>query len=304
MADKKDDLGLDRGGQQGRQRTINLDGTYNMKRIGEGSESFEIYHWLINTWWSHYWVAVFLFYGMVNGAFAFVYFSIGVEHFSGIIDGGVIKNLEQCFFFSVQTFTTVGYGGIHPTNMAANLVSSFEAFIGLMSFALATGTLYGRFSKANAKIKYSSNAIVTLFEGKPAIQFMIANVRSTNLMEMEATVSLSFIENGQRSFKQLELQLNRIAMMPTSWTINHIINETSPAFGFSQEDIINKDVELFILMKGFDESFSQIIYSRHSYVAKEFIWGAKFESPFYIDETGLLVMNLDNVGKYNPIQIN
>jgi inward rectifier potassium channel len=303
MAKTKDDLGLDRGAQKGRQRTINLDGTYNIKRIGEDASPFEIYHWLINTRWSHYWLTVVLFYGVMNALFAICYLFIGVEHFSGITDEGLIKNIEQCFFFSVQTFTTVGYGGIHPTNMSSNLVASFEAFIGLMSFALATGTLYGRFSRPNAKIKYSENVIITPFEDKRALQFMVANKRSSNLMEMEATVNLSWVENNVRTFAQLELQITKVAMMPTSWTVNHIINDESPLRNFDLKAILEKEVEIFVLLKGFDETFSQTIYSRHSFVAKEFVWGAKFVRPFHVDENGKLIMNIDKVGLIEKAEI-
>ena len=106
-----------------------------------------------------------------------------------------------------------------------------------------------------------------------------------------------------RTFAQLELQITKVAMMPTSWTVNHIINDESPLRNFDLKAILEKEVEIFVLLKGFDETFSQTIYSRHSFVAKEFVWGAKFVRPFHVDENGKLIMNIDKVGLIEKAEI-
>src|SRR5580658_6154039 len=151
-----EDLGLDRSVQKGRQRIVNPDGSYNMeRRTGRLLGNFYLYHWLLTASWTRYWLTVFGFYGIMNVFFATIYYSIGANQLYGAGDGSPLNQFIHCFFFSAQSFTTVGYGSMYPLSKMANLVATLEAFTGLMTFALATGTLYGRFSKPVSRIKYS-----------------------------------------------------------------------------------------------------------------------------------------------------
>ena len=303
-----EDLGLDHNAQKGRQRTISSDGSYNMERItGRVFGNFYLFHWLITTPWKHYWVAVFSFYGFMNLLFATIYYTIGPEQIAGIPPGGELTNFFYCFFLSAQSFTTVGYGSLSPMSETTNVVATIEAFTGLMTFALATGTLWGRFSKPVSKIKYSDKIVIAPFHEGLAMQFMVANELDTTLMEMEARVNIAWYENenGQptRKFQQVKLEIDKIAMFPTSWTINHPIDEESALFGKSLEQIVAMDFEVFVLLKGFDDVFSQTIYSRHSYMASEFVWGAKFQRPFDVNDKGKVVMDLTKVGEYDLVKI-
>jgi inward rectifier potassium channel len=306
-----EDLGLDRSAQKGRQRTINADGSYNMeRRTGSLFGGFNLFHWLTTSSWNHYWIAVFSFYALMNVLFAAVYYLIGPEYIHGIPEGTQSSRFLYCCFFSAQSFTTVGYGALNPVSETANAVASLEAFIGLMTFALATGTLWGRFSKPVSRIKYSDNILIAPFKDGTGMQFMVANELKSTLMEMEARVNISWSEEEEnggsvRRFQQVNLEIDKIAMFPTSWVINHPIDEESALFGKSLEEINKMDFEVFVLLKGFDDVFSQTIYSRHSFLADRFIWGAKFRRPFSINEEGIIVMDLTKVGEYDsvPIQI-
>lgn len=303
-----EDLGLDRTGAKGRQSIIGANGSYNMERkTGRILGNFYPYHWLITTQWSHYWFTLICFYLGMNVLFAVVYFALGVNNLSGVTGDTPGMQLLYCFFFSAQSFTTVGYGGIHPTGIASNFVAVLEAFIGLMTFVLATGTLYGRFSRPVSRIRYSKNMIIAPFGNITGLQFMVANEMNSGLMEMEARINLSWLEEegdkGVRRFQQVKLEIDKIAMFPTSWTINHPIDEESALYGKTMEEMERMDVEVFILLKGFDDVFSQTIYSRHSYTFKQFVYGARFRRPFYNNEEGKVVMDLTKVGDYDHVAI-
>ncbi|MFN8308958.1 MAG: ion channel [Chitinophagales bacterium] len=303
----QEDIGLDRQGQRGRQRTINRDGTYNIKRITGDYVDFDLFHWLINTKWTHYWLAVFGFYTVANIFFAALFYQCGPQNIAGILPDDGINDFLQCYFFSNQTFTTVGYGGMHPTGEASSWVASIEAFVGLMSFVIATGTLYGRFSKPKQKVKYSANALIAPHHGGHALQFMAANGGRSNLMEVEATVNFSWVEahadgTSIRRFERLELELSKIAMFPTSWIINHPIDEESPLYQWTQEEMEMRDIEIFCTLKAFDETFSGTVYSRMSYTGRDLVYGAKFKRPFSVDENGQLVMDLRMVGEYDRVE--
>jgi inward rectifier potassium channel len=140
------------------------------------------------------------------------------------------------------------------------------------------------------------------------MQFMVANEMSSTLMEMEARVNVGWFEddgtgNTVRRFQQVKLELDKIAMFPTSWVINHPIDEESALYGRSIEEIKRLDFEVFILLKGFDDVFSQTIYSRQSYLAEHFVWGAKFRKPFEVNKEGRIVMDLRKVGEYDTVKI-
>jgi inward rectifier potassium channel len=301
------DIGLDHGAQEGRQRTVNLDGSYNIKKVTGDRIDFDLYHWLITTSWKKYWLAVFLFYGSVNFIFAVFFYFAGTQNIAGISQTDGISDFMQCFFFSNQTFTTVGYGGMHPTGLFTSWLASMEAFIGLMSFALATGTLYGRFSKPRPNMKFSPNMIVAPVGELTGLQFMLANQRASNIMDLEATVNFSWVDdnNGDsvRRFKALNLELSKIAMFPLSWTINHIIDEQSPLYGMSEADMKEKEIEIFVSLRGFDETYAQTIYIRMSYTWKDLIYGAKFQKPFYVGPDGRMVMDLRKVGTYDRAEL-
>lgn len=300
-----EDIGLDKSVQKGRQRTINQDGSFNMeRRTGNPFGDFQPYHWLITTSWKNFWIALFGFYGVMNVLFATVYYLIGVEQLDGMPGGTEFKQWLYCFFFSAQSYTTVGYGGMHPVGEFANFLATFEAFTGLMTFAIATGTLYGRFSKPISRIKYSKNLIFAPFKDIIGMQFMVANEIKSTLMEMEARVNISWNDVDDfgkpvRKFQQVKLEIDKIAMFPTSWVVNHPIDEESALYGKNLEEIKALDFEVFILLKGFDDVFSQTIYSRHAYMTDSIVWGAKFRRPFFVNDNGKMVMDLSKVGDYD-----
>lgn len=302
-----EDIGLDHGGQKGRQRTINPDGTYNMERkTGRVLGNFFLYHWLIVTSWKNYMIAVVGFYLFDNIVFGTMYYLLGPENLNGIIGETEFDKFMSCFFFSCQTFTTVGYGGLHPVAKIASALAAIEAFLGLMAFALVTGTLYGRFSRARSRMKFSGNILIAPFKGGTALQFMVANEMNNTLMEAEARVNIGWYEdegNGKmiRRFQQVKLEFDKIAMFPTSWVVNHPIDEESILYGKTLEEIKAMDAEVFVLLKAFDDVFSQTVYSRQSYTASQFVYGAKFRRPFDVNEQGKLVMDLTKVGEYDLV---
>ena len=188
-----------------------------------------------------------------------------------------------------------------------NLISSFEALIGLMSFALATGLLYGRFSKPTAKIIFSKNAVIAPYKDGIALEFRIANQRDNILMEMEARILAVYLEkkNDQyiRKYYDLNLEMPFIYFFPLSWTIVHKIDNNSPLYGKTEEDLRNSEVEFLILIKAFDDTFSQHVHSRFSYRYDEVIWGARFKRAFHTNDIGDVVLELDMIDNYEKIEL-
>jgi inward rectifier potassium channel len=278
-------------------RTINADGSFNVRREGLRWRDANPYLMLIDTTWPRFLLIVMAGFLLVNVIFACLYLMIGIQSLKGLeSDMGAFAN---AFFFSVHTLTTVGYGNVYPEGAWANVISSLEAATGLMVFAIATGLLYGRFSRPSARIVYSKNAIIAPYQDGTSLQFRVTNARTNVLMNMDAHVLLMTVDSSdgqlRRNFIDLPLERPNVYFFPLTWTIVHPIDSTSPLFGKTRQDLAKLSAELLILIQGFDDTFSQVVHSRYSYRHDEMIWGAKFTPAFKVDPKGDLVVEVDRI---------
>jgi inward rectifier potassium channel len=282
-------------------RIINKDGSFNIKRTGGGLSSINAFHYLINISWTKFLLIVFAGFVCVNLFFAILYQLAGIQNLSNAAAGDGLQSFLNTFFFSVQTFATVGYGGIHPTGIFSNIIASLESMTGILSFALATGLLYGRFSKPSAKIIFSDKAIITSFKEGKALMFRVANSRDNILMEMEANAMMTYLDKSDsryiRRYYPLKLEIKFIYFFPLPWTIVHPIDEDSPLYGKTAKDLEELEAELLIMVKGFDDSFSQHVISRSSYKHNEIDWNVKFVRAYSTDETGETIVDLEKVSE-------
>lgn len=247
-------------------------------------------------------------YILVNIFFAGVYYLIGIEHLAGINPGNGFKNFTEVFFFSAQTFTTVGYGRISPVGILTSAVSTFEAFLGLLSFALATGLFYGRFSRPQAFLRFSHNALIAPYKEGIALMLRMVPYKNNFLSEVEAKVNLAMQldENGKKTnrFYNLDLEISKINSLSLSWTLVHPINEKSPLYNLSYEDISNANIEALVFVKAFDEVFSNTVIQRYSYIASEIIWGAKFKIMYHPDaDKNKTILQVDQLNDFEKAEL-
>lgn len=286
-------------------RFVNKNGTANVEKRGmHFLHRISWYHTMIDMPAWKFMMVILLFYVGINLIFALAYFAIGIEHLDGISMGdSSLSKFGQAYFFSAQTFTTVGYGHISPVGFLTSLLSAAEALIGLLSFAIATGLFFGRFSKPTAFLKFSHNAVVAPYAGNTGLMIRMTPFKNTNFTDAEAkmTLGMSVEENGVRvnKFYSLDLELARINALTLSWTLVHPINEESPLYQFVKEDFENTIGEIFVYIKTFDDMFSNTVATRTSYTFNEVIYGAKFV-PMYersIDNTKT-ILDLDKLNQY------
>jgi inward rectifier potassium channel len=273
-----------------RQRLLNHDGSFNVARDGLGFfDSFAPYHLLLTISWWGFLGIVSAIYLVLNVVFAVAYLSCGshalVETGPALLGG----SFSRAFFFSIQTFATIGYGEIAPNGVAANLVVTVEALVGLMYQALATGLLFARFTRPTAALVFSRNAIVGPYANGDGLMFRIVNSRRNEIIELEAKVLFSAMEDdgrgGQvRRYTPLSLERNKVTFFPLSWTIVHPIDGASPLSGRSAEELDRSEAEILVLLSGVDEALEQTVHVRSSYRADEIIWHARFRSMFLQQE--------------------
>ena len=280
-------------------RAINKDGQFNVRRTGKTWRDFHPYLFLINISWPGFIGIVALAYVILNLIFAGLYAAVGMENIKGTEAPTAVLQFLNIVFFSAHTLSTVGYGNMWPSGPPANFVAALEALVGLMVFAIATGLLFGRFSRPSARIGFSETMLVAPYMDKTGLQCRIVNRRSNNLINLEARVVLMTVElegdRPQRRFTQLELERNQVLFLALTWTIVHPIDEKSPLYGKTAADLEALQAEIMALVSGFDDTFSQIVHTRYSYRYDEIVWGAKFAPAFEIDEDGELVIEVDRV---------
>ncbi len=304
LKDEFEDLGFSSVVNDKSRRLINSDGSFNILRSGAASKQLNIYQWMVLISWKYFFIVVMLFYLVINFLFAIGYYLIGVDQLS-------YNNLDFHpfwigFFFSAQTLTTVGYGGISPIGFEANILATVGALVGLLSFALATGLLFSRFSKPNADIRYSKVALIAPYSGQQAIMFRIVNNRKNILTDLQALMIMTWIEtqpDGRlfRQYRSIELEREFLPMMPINWTIVHPINDNSPFKGWDKTICQQKDLEFLVIVQAYDESFASSVRSYNSYRWEELVWGAKFKPMFYTDANGNTVLEMEKLSNFDAI---
>ena len=287
-------------------RVINKDGSFNVVRRGTKWRDRHLYLHLIKTGWPEFLAMLFLAFLAVNTLFALAYFALGPGQLAGAEASTAAGRFLNGFFFSAHTLSTVGYGNIAPKGLASNFLSAFEAMVGLMGFAVATGLLYGRFSRPTARIGFSPYMLVAPYRGGTSLQFRIVNQRSNLLMEVEAKVLMMTVAGPPGEFKRtydpLPLERSGVQFLALTWTIVHPIDEHSPLAGMTAADLERLQVEFLILIKGFDDTFGQTVHARYSYRHDELLWGGRFAPAFDVDPRGDLVLDPDKVGALAPTE--
>jgi inward rectifier potassium channel len=305
----EDDLGFGPQPVMKNQPLMNKDGSPNVKRVGLSFfNTANSYHTLITMSWTKFWLVVLSSYLIVNIIFAFIYTSIGPHSLEGTSGNTRFDHFMDAFFFSAQTMSTVGYGHISPRGMTTNSVAALESMMGLLAFALATGLLYGRFSRPSAQIIYSKNILVAPYmDTGRGVMFRLANLRRNMLIDLEVEIIFSYNEtvDGKtvRRFYPLEVERRKVSVLTLNWTIVHPLDENSPLIDMTKDDLIKSEAGFAILLRAFDDTFSQTVHSRTQYQAHEIIWGAKFKPVFDRDETGRIVLDISKISDHMPFDL-
>ena len=286
-------------------RLLRSDGQFNVTRTGRHRwHNLSASHELITMKWRRFIPLVIGFYIVLNIFFAVLYYIIGMDQFMGTLGESKWDAFQEAFFFSAQTITTVGYGRTNPVGLLPNIIASLEALIGLLTFAIVTGLMYGRFARPVAHLLFSDNALIAPYQNGKALMFRLANSKTNDLADVEAQVLLSLVtydgQNFVRKYFTLELERKIVNALALSWTLVHPITETSPMFDFTPEMMQEYEAEIIVNIKGFDTTFSQLVYSRTSFHYTAIVWNAKFRPAFKRSEDGTeTILELDKLNDFD-----
>lgn len=284
-------------------RMVNRDGSFTtVKRKGVSHFSWsDLYHWLLNLSWLKLLLLITLAYFATNSFFALAYLTQ-----PNSIANARPGNFFDAFFFSVQTMATIGYGAMYPKTAYANFLVTIEALFGLLGVSMATGLMFARFSRPTARVRFTHVAVIAPYNGIPTLMFRTANERQNWILEVQMRVTMvrnEINKEGQfmRRFYDLPLVRNYSPLFALTWTIMHTIDENSPLYGVTPQRMIEEEMELVVTLTGIDETVSQTIHSRHSFVAQEILWNMRFVDIMLKTRDGKRCINYSRFHDVEPV---
>lgn len=293
------DIGFGEKDNTASTRLINSNGRFNVSR--HGKRVWNLYAELLEISWVKFYSLIFVFYVTFNLFFAIFFAIMHPGSLAGITAPTFSERYLSCFFFSIQTFTTVGYGSISPISVHANILSAFIAMVGLLVIAMITGIFFARLSKPIAYIRFSEKILISPYKDGKGLMFRMVNMRDTVISDVNVVVLLTrlLIQNGEekREYMSLDLERDSVNLFPLNWTIVHPISEASPLYDQTIEELASKHAEILIDLKGYDETFNQVVRIRNSYKLEDLITDHKFSKMFFTSPEGKIILETDDLDK-------
>lgn len=281
-------------------RLVVAGGTMNVERVGLKRNFGDVYHYLLRSSWPRLLSLIITLYIAVNLLFAWLYLAIPDS-----IENARPGSLVDAFFFSVQTMATIGYGRMVPHTVVANVMVTVEALIGLLGLAMITGLLFAKFSRPTARVLFSRVATITVRDGAPSLTLRMANERGNQIVEAQLRLVLARNEvtkegENVRRFYDLPLVRERNVIFALTWTAVSPITEKSALWGATAESLRADKSEIICSLMGIDDTFSQTVHVRHSYLPDEVIWHARFVDILSVSPAGRRVVNYQRFHDVQP----
>ena len=261
----------------------------------------DVYHHLLTVPWTQLMLLVVLLYIALNTIFALLY----------MLGGDCIQNAEpgnfgDCFFFSVQTLATIGYGVMAPKTTWSHWLVTMEAFVGMLSVAMVTGLMFSKFSRPTARVEFSKVAIIAPRNGVPTLMFRMSNQRANQIVEARIQVAVAVSERTlegetMRRFFDIAMVRQQNIIFALSWTAMHVIDETSPLFGHTEETLAASEMEIVASLIGLDETMSQTVHARWSYIPEEIRWNHRFLDIIRMRDDGQRFIDLRYFHQSEPL---
>ncbi len=277
----------------------------NIVKLGVPRVHFaDLYHWLLTLSWPRFLILICLSYVMTNSLFALAYLAGG-----DCIANARPGSFKDTFYFSVQTMATIGYGSMYPRTDYANTIVCIQALFGLWGVAMVTGLAFSRFSKPTARVIFSRVAVIAPFNGVPTLMYRTGNQRFNQILEAQQRATLirdEVTSEGEfmRRFYDLQLVRSESPIFALSWTVMHAIDESSPLYQLTAKDLIECQAEIVITLTGIDETVSQTIHARHSFVTAEIIWNMRFVDIILIKPDGNRVVDYTRFHEVKAVEDN
>src|SRR5437868_2033289 len=264
----------------------------------------DVYRWLLGLRWPRFAAFVASLYVGLNLLFAALY-SFQQGSIAGTTGG---HRFFDCFFFSVQTLATVGYGHMYPQTLYAHIISTIEIMTGIFLLAAMTGLIFVRFSRPTARVVFSKSLVISPLNGKPTLMVRIGNENQHSMVEAEFRIMFSrdepLLEGGDfRYFYVLKLHFDRLTVFPAALTLRHTIDETSPLFGAAPESLESSRVLLIVSVVGIDPVIAAAVQTQRDYSWRDVRFGERFAEMYTEDGGGRLTVDYGRLHETEQVEI-
>jgi inward rectifier potassium channel len=251
----------------------------------------DLYHRSMTVSWPAFFGTAAAIFVVLNTVFAFLFW-LGNEPISNVAANEPLG----LFYFSVETLATVGYGDMHPQTHYGHFIATVEIFTGMSFLAVMTGLIFARFSRPRARFIFANHPVVTIHEGQPTLMIRIANERNNTISQAMARLWLIRMETSAegslfRRYHELLLERHEHPMFMLSWSIFHVIDETSPLYGVTPADLAASDAALTLNVSGVDDNSAQYLYARKLYNHDNIRWKHRYRDTTSFAEDGRVVID-------------
>ncbi len=253
----------------------------------------DLYHRSLTVYWPVFFASAAAIFIMLNAVFALLYW-LGDSPIANVSPDLPLP--MSFFYFSIETLATVGYGDMHPQTNYGHLIATVEIFTGMSFLAVMTGLIFARFSRPRARFLFAEHPVVTVQQGRPTLMIRIANARNNTISQATARLWLFRLENmneGHQLRRYYELKLDRREhpMFSLSWTLFHVIDETSALYGLTPDDIAATEAALALNVSGVDDNSAQQLYARKIYAGRDIRWKHRYRDITSLSAEGRLVLD-------------
>jgi inward rectifier potassium channel len=259
----------------------------------------DFYHALLRWQWTATLTVISLGFFAVNALFA-----LGYMEFGGVANARP-GSFVDAFFFSVETMATIGYGSMYPSGLAANWLMVLQSVVSVVLTALATGLVFAKFSRPTARIVFTRNAVITPWNGQPALMVRVGNERGNAIVDARfrgAITRTEYTDEGKLFYRVVDIDFtrNHALSLNRSFSLVHVVDEKSPFHGQTPESVLAQEYELQILVIGIDDTVMQTVHAAHNYFARDILWGHRLRDVLSEDEDGNLLLDLRNFQETEP----
>ena len=260
--------------------------------LGTGFWS-DLYHRSMTVYWPVFFGSAAAIFVLLNAVFACIYW-LGDKPIANVSD--TLPLPLSLFYFSIETLATVGYGDMHPQTNYGHIVATVEIFTGMSFLAVMTGLIFARFSRPKARFVFARHPVVASYQGGPTLMIRIANARHDTISQATARLWLFRLENTKereqfRRYYELKLERSEHPMFSLSWTLFHIIDETSAFYGMTADDFVAAEGSLILNVTGVDDNSAQRLYARQIYSRHDIRWQYRYRDITSFSVKGRLVLD-------------
>ena len=204
----------------------------------------------------------------------------------------------DCYWFSVQSMGTIGYGYLFPEDNLANTIVTLETIYSILLTALVTGMFFARFSTPSARVMFSKVALIGDHDGQRVLQFRLANERTTAIVEATVHAYITReekLKSGESMRRVYDLKLRRQTspVFALSFLVVHPIDEESPLFGITPEILAQGAINVIVTFTGIDDQLATNVHARYVWSTEDIRFDHRFADLFKVDkDTGARYLDL------------